>query len=70
MLLVRWKAESPVSVVSDKAVVTDKPDEPQYHVSNYKIAAVIGIMVFIVTAVISLIVYNVLPSVKDEEGFQ
>jgi arabinogalactan oligomer/maltooligosaccharide transport system permease protein len=38
--------------------------------SNYKIAAVIGIMVFIVTAVISLIVYNVLPSVKDEEGFQ
>ena len=38
--------------------------------SNYKIAAVIGIMVFIVTAVISLIVYNVLPSVRDEEGFQ
>ncbi len=38
--------------------------------SNYKMAAVIGIMVFIVTAVISLIVYNVLPSVKDEEGFQ
>ncbi len=30
-----------------------------------------GIMVFLVTAVISLIVYNkVLPSVKDEEGFQ
>ena len=38
--------------------------------SNYKIAAVIGIMVFLVTAIISLIVYNVLPSVKDEEGFQ
>ena len=38
--------------------------------SNYKIAAVIGIMVFIVTAVISLIVYNAMPSVKDEEGFQ
>ena len=38
--------------------------------SNYKIAAVIGIMVFIVTAVISLIVYNTMPSVKDEEGFQ
>jgi arabinogalactan oligomer/maltooligosaccharide transport system permease protein len=38
--------------------------------TNYKTAAVIGIMVFIVTAVISLVVYNVLPSVKDEEGFQ
>ena len=38
--------------------------------TNYKMAAVIGIMVFIVTAVISLIVYNMLPSVKDEGGFQ
>ena len=38
--------------------------------TNYRMAAVIGIMVFIVTAVISLIVYNMLPSVKDEEGFQ
>ena len=38
--------------------------------TNYKMAAVIGIMVFLVTAVISLIVYNMLPSVKDEGGFQ
>ena len=38
--------------------------------SNYKMASVIGIMVFIVTAVVSLVVYNILPSVKDEEGFQ
>ncbi|MBR3574227.1 MAG: ABC transporter permease subunit, partial [Lachnospiraceae bacterium] len=38
--------------------------------NDYKIAAVIGIMVFIVTAVISLVVYGMLPSVKDEEGFQ
>ena len=38
--------------------------------SNYKMAAVIGIMVFVVTAGISLVVYNFLPSVKDEEGFQ
>ena len=38
--------------------------------TNYKMAAVIGIMVFLVTAVISLTVYNMLPSVKDEEGFQ
>ena len=38
--------------------------------TNYRMAAVIGIMVFLVTAVISLVVYNMLPSVKDEEGFQ
>ena len=38
--------------------------------TNYKMAAVIGIMVFIVTAVVSLSVYRLLPSVKDEEGFQ
>jgi arabinogalactan oligomer/maltooligosaccharide transport system permease protein len=38
--------------------------------TNYRMAAVIGIMVFVVTAFISLVVYNVLPSVKDEEGFQ
>lgn len=38
--------------------------------TNYKMASVIGIMVFVVTAVISLVVYNILPSVKDEEGFQ
>lgn len=38
--------------------------------SNYRMAAVLGIMVFVVTAVISLVVYNILPSVKDEEGFQ
>ena len=30
----------------------------------------IGILVFIVVAVISLIVYNLLPSVKNEEDFQ
>lgn len=38
--------------------------------TNYRIAAVIGIMVFAVTAIISLVVYGLLPSVKDEEGFQ
>ena len=38
--------------------------------TNYRMAAVLGIMVFVVTAVISLIVYGMLPSVKDEEGFQ
>lgn len=38
--------------------------------TDYKMASVIGIMVFVVTAVISLAVYNILPSVKDEEGFQ
>ncbi len=38
--------------------------------NDYKMAAVIGILVFIVVAGISLIVYNVSPSAKDEEGFQ
>ena len=38
--------------------------------TNYRMAAVIGIMVFVVTAVVSLVVYNMLPSVRDEEGFQ
>ena len=38
--------------------------------NNYKIAAVIGILVFIVVAVISLIVYNVSPAMKNEEDFQ
>ena len=38
--------------------------------TNYKMSAVIGIMVFLVTAVVSLVVYNMLPSVRDEEGFQ
>ena len=38
--------------------------------SNYKLAAVIGIMVFIVVAGVSLIVYNLIPSTKNEEEFQ
>ena len=33
-------------------------------------ASCIGILVFIVVAVISLVVYNLLPSVKNEEDFQ
>ena len=38
--------------------------------SNYKFAAVIGIMVFIVVAGLSLVVYNLIPSTRNEEGFQ
>lgn len=38
--------------------------------NDYKSAAVIGIMVFVVVAVISLIVYNLMPSIKREEEFQ
>ena len=38
--------------------------------TNYKFAAVIGIMVFVVLAVINLVVYNLIPSVKNEEDFQ
>ena len=38
--------------------------------NQYNLAAVIGIMVFVVVAVISLVVYNVMPSIKNEEDFQ
>jgi arabinogalactan oligomer/maltooligosaccharide transport system permease protein len=38
--------------------------------TNYRMAAVIGIMVFFVTAIFALGVYQLLPSVRDEEGFQ
>ena len=38
--------------------------------TNYKLAAVIGIIVFVVSAIINLIVYNLIPSVKNEEDFQ
>ena len=38
--------------------------------SSYNLASVIGIMVFAVVAIISLIVYNLIPSTKNEEDFQ
>ena len=37
---------------------------------SFQLAAVIGILVFVVVSVISLVVYNVIPSVKNEEDFQ
>ena len=38
--------------------------------SAYYLASVIGIAVFVIVTVISLSVYRVLPSVKNEEGMQ
>ncbi len=38
--------------------------------SSYYMASVIGILIFVVVAVISLVVYGLLPSVKNEEDFQ
>ena len=38
--------------------------------AKYYMASVIGIMVFVVVGVIALVVYNLLPSVKNEEDFQ
>ncbi len=38
--------------------------------ASYYMGSVIGIAVFLVVAVISLIVYRLLPSVKNEEDFQ
>lgn len=37
--------------------------------SNYKLAALIAIMIFVVVATISLIVYNVMPSTRNEEDY-
>lgn len=38
--------------------------------TQYYMASVIGIMVFLVVAILSLIVYNVIPSTKNEEDFK
>ena len=38
--------------------------------SKYYLASVIGILIFVVCAVLSLVVYNVIPSTKNEEDFQ
>ncbi len=38
--------------------------------TNYKLAAVMGILVFLVLAVINPVAYNLIPSVKNEEDFQ
>ena len=38
--------------------------------SNYKLASVIGILIFIVVSVISVIGFNLMPSNKNEEDFQ
>ena len=38
--------------------------------AQYYLASVVGIMVFVVVAVISVVVYNALPSIKNEEDFQ
>ena len=38
--------------------------------SNYKLASVVGIMIFVVVAILSLIIYNVIPSTRNEEDFK
>ena len=38
--------------------------------SKYYAASIIGIMIFLVVAVLSLIVYNVIPSTKNEEDYK
>ena len=38
--------------------------------SQYYLASVVGILVFVVVAVISLVVYSLLPSIQNEEDFQ
>ncbi len=38
--------------------------------SKYYMASIIGILVFVVVAILSLIVYNVIPSTKNEEDYR
>jgi arabinogalactan oligomer/maltooligosaccharide transport system permease protein len=38
--------------------------------SKYYMASLIGILIFVVVAVLSLIVYNVIPSTKNEEDYK
>lgn len=38
--------------------------------SNYKLSAVISIMIFIVVAVLSLVVFNIMPSTRNEEDYK
>ena len=38
--------------------------------SKYYLASIIGILVFVVVAVLSLIIYNVIPSTKNEEDYK
>ena len=37
---------------------------------DYKLASVVGILIFVVVAALSLIVYNVLPSTRNEEDYR
>jgi arabinogalactan oligomer/maltooligosaccharide transport system permease protein len=37
---------------------------------EYNLGAVIGILVFVIVAVISVVVYNLIPSTRNEEEFQ
>ena len=37
--------------------------------ANYSLAAVIGIIIFLVVSIISLVVYNLMPSMKNEEDY-
>lgn len=37
---------------------------------RYNVASVIGILIFLVVSVISLIVYNIMPSMRNEEDYQ
>jgi arabinogalactan oligomer/maltooligosaccharide transport system permease protein len=38
--------------------------------SKYYAASIIGIMVFLVVAILSLIIYNVIPSTRNEEDYK
>jgi arabinogalactan oligomer/maltooligosaccharide transport system permease protein len=37
---------------------------------DYKLASVVGILIFVIVAALSLIIYNVLPSTRNEEDYR
>lgn len=46
-----------------KMITTSEP-------AAYNLASVLGILIFVIVSVISLIVYNLMPSIKNEEDYQ
>ena len=38
--------------------------------NKYYMASIVGILIFVVVAILSLIIYNVIPSTKNEEDYK
>ena len=71
---IRGRKDTPVHFSSIESYISDmyldRMTISRPPLKKDKMAAVIGILVFVVVALISLIVYNLLPSIKNEEDFR